>query len=212
MIVSSTDDGQFEVCTFHAGHVHPLVTLSRRQFLRSFRNFSFIHMDFICKYGRVNFGASKVYYLMKEQVRGYEYMGCDQQDFKNYKRDLKVMIKDSDAHMFVDILKKRKEVYLSFYYAHEHDEENGLKNVFWCDSLCKRSYALFGDLLSFDTKHKTNRYGVVFAPFTGINHHRQLTCFGARLIRDEKVEPFKWLFQCFIDAMRGNKPKAIIVG
>ena len=69
---------------------------------------------------------------------------------------------------------------------------------------------MFGDLLSFDTKHKTNRYGVVFAPFTGINHHRQLTCFGARLIRDEKVEPFKWLFQCFIDTMGGNKLKAIL--
>ena len=67
------------------------------------------------------------------------------------------MIKDSYAHMFVDILKKRKEVDPSFYYAQELDEENRLKNVFWCDSLCRRSYALFGDFLSFDTKHKTNR-------------------------------------------------------
>ena len=40
------------------------------------------------------------------------------------------MIKDSDAHMFVDILKKRKEVDPGFYYAHELDEENRLKNVF----------------------------------------------------------------------------------
>ena len=80
------------------------------------------------------------------------------------------MIKDSDAHMFVDILKKTKEVDPGFYYAHELDEENRLKNVFWSDSLCRRSYALFGDLLSIDTKHKTNRYDMVFAPFTGINH------------------------------------------
>ena len=57
-------------------------------------------------------------------------MGCDHQVFKNYKRDLKAMIKDSDVHMFVDILKKRKEVDPGFYYAHELDEENRLKNVF----------------------------------------------------------------------------------
>ena len=40
------------------------------------------------------------------------------------------MIKDSDAHKFVDILKKRKKVDLGFYYAYELDEENRLKNVF----------------------------------------------------------------------------------
>ena len=78
MVVSSMNDGQFEVCTFHAGHVHPLVTLSRRQFLQSSRNISSIHKDFICKYGRANVGASKVYRLLKEQVGGYEYVGCDQ--------------------------------------------------------------------------------------------------------------------------------------
>ncbi|KAJ8421689.1 LOW QUALITY PROTEIN: hypothetical protein Cgig2_009481 [Carnegiea gigantea] len=59
IVMSSMIDGQFEVCTFHAGHVHPLVTPSRRQFLRSSRNISSIHKDFICKYGRANVGASK---------------------------------------------------------------------------------------------------------------------------------------------------------
>lgn len=121
------------------------------------------------------------------------------------------MIKDSDAHMFADILKRRKEVDSSFCYAHELAEENRLKNVFWCDSLCRRSYVLFGKLLSFDTKHKTNRYSMVFALFMGINHNHQLTCFGAGFIQDEKVKSFKWLLQCFIDAMGGKKPKAVII-
>ena len=94
--------------TFHAGHVHPLITLSQRQFLSSSWNISSIHKDFICKCGRANVGASKVYHLMKEQVGDCEYVGRDLQDFKNYKRDLRAMIKDSDAHMFVLILKKRK--------------------------------------------------------------------------------------------------------
>ena len=77
MVGSSMNDCQFEVCTFHTGHVHPLVTPSRRQFLRSSRNISPIHKDFICKYGRANVRASKVYHLLNEQVRGYEYVGCD---------------------------------------------------------------------------------------------------------------------------------------
>lgn len=81
------------------------------------------------------------------------------------------MIKDSDAHMFVDILNKRKKVNPGCYYGHGLDKENRLKNVFKCDSLCWRSYALFRDLSSFDIKYKTNRYGMVFASFTSINHH-----------------------------------------
>jgi len=51
---------------------------------------------------------------------------------------------------------------------------------------------------------------MVFAPFTGLNHHRQLICFSAGLLRDEKVELFRWLFNNFLIAMGSNRPKTII--
>jgi len=38
---------------------------------------------------------------------------------------------------------------------------------------------------------------MVCAPFTVLNHLRQLICFGAGLLRDEKVESFQWLFCLF---------------
>ena len=48
--------------------------------------------------------------------------------------DLKAMIKDSDAHIFIEILKKRREVAPGYYYyAYELDEENRPNNVFLCD-------------------------------------------------------------------------------
>ena len=91
--------------------------------------------------------------------------------------------------MFIDILKNKKEVNLSFFCVdYQVNEENWLKDVFWLDSLIRRSHTLFGDILSFGTTHKTNKYSMVFAPFLQLNHHRKLIYFGAGLLRDEKVE------------------------
>ena len=63
-----------------------------------------------------------------------------------------------DEHMFMDVLKNRKEVDLGFFFDYHVDEENWLKNVFWYGPLNRRSYALFNDILSFDAAHKTNMY------------------------------------------------------
>jgi len=92
--------------------------------------------------------------------------------------------------MFIDVLKNKQEVDLGFFFYYQVDEDNQLKNVFWLDSLSKRSYATFGDIMSFDRTHKTNRDSMVFAPYTWLNHHRKLTCFSVGLLRDEKVESF----------------------
>lgn len=33
------------------------------------------------------------------------------------------------------------------------------------------SYREFGDVVTFDTTYKKNRYDLIFGVFTGINHH-----------------------------------------
>lgn len=45
---------------------------------------------------------------------------------------------------------------------------------------------------------------MVFAPFNGVNHHKQSVTFGAVLLSNERVEAFVWLFKKFLDAMNGN--------
>lgn len=69
--------------------------------------------------------------------------------------------------MFINVLKKKKEVNPGFFFDYHVDEENQLKNAFWSDYLSRRSYALVGDILSFDTTHETNKYSMVFALFIG---------------------------------------------
>jgi len=59
--------------------------------------------------------------------------------------------------------------------------------------------------------YKTSRYWMVFAPFSGLNHHRQLICFRAGLCRDEKVESFLLLFNNFMIIIESHRLETIIM-
>ena len=82
--------------------------------------------------------------------------------------------------------------------------------MFWTDDFARLNYALYGDVVSFDTTYDTNRYKMIFAPFTGLDNHRLCVTFGAAFLRDEKAESFMWLFDKFLDAIGGHMPVCLI--
>ncbi|KAF8364795.1 hypothetical protein HHK36_033228 [Tetracentron sinense] len=49
-----------------------------------------------------------------------------------------------------------------------------------------------------------------FAPFTGVNHHKQSVLFGCALLADETESTFIWLFNTWLEAMSGRQPGLII--
>ncbi|KAF5442587.1 hypothetical protein F2P56_035228 [Juglans regia] len=97
-----------------------------------------------------------------------------------------------------------------FVYVIDVDEELRLRNVFWADARSRAAYEYFGDVITFDTTYLTNRYGMPFAPFVGINHHGQSILLGAGLISSEDTSTFVWLFRAWLECMDGRAPKAII--
>ncbi|KZV20430.1 protein FAR-RED IMPAIRED RESPONSE 1-like, partial [Dorcoceras hygrometricum] len=70
--------------------------------------------------------------------------------------------------------------------------------------------SVFGDVVVFDTTYNTNKYGMIFAPFVGVNHHHQTIVFGCGFLSDEKTESFVWLFNNFIESMPNGAPNVII--
>lgn len=98
----------------------------------------------------------------------------------------------------------------SFYYALRLDQGNQLTNVFWTDGKSKVDFDYFGDVVCFDTSFKTSSYNRPFAPFIGVNHHKQAIIFGQAFLYDETVESFKWLFEAFKNAMSGKQPQVIL--
>ncbi|KAG6646712.1 hypothetical protein CIPAW_07G027200 [Carya illinoinensis] len=97
-----------------------------------------------------------------------------------------------------------------FFSVMDMDDDGRLRNVFWADARSRVAYKYFGDVVTFDTTYLTNRYGMPFAPFVGVNHHGQSILLGAGLISSEDTETFTWLFQTWLTCMDGKAPKAII--
>ena len=137
-------------------------------------------------------------------------MGCTKRDLQNYHRDRRSTFKDLDAQMFIDNLRKRKKINPGFFFEYVLDDKNCLTHVFWADAFCRKNYALFGEMVSFDSTYSTNQYNMIFCPFTGINHHMGSVFYGAALIVDEKIESYEWVFETFLKAMDGVAPRLIV--
>ncbi|XP_074305182.1 protein FAR1-RELATED SEQUENCE 5-like [Silene latifolia] len=65
-------------------------------------------------------------------------------------------------------------------------------------------------MTSFDTTFRKNKYRMIFGPFTGVDHHKRCAIFSVGLIINESKESFAWLFNKFLDAMRGRHQVCLI--
>ncbi|KAK1375631.1 hypothetical protein POM88_031824 [Heracleum sosnowskyi] len=170
---------------------------------------SCISRKFAFDVGNVNIGTSKSFFFMKELVGGYANVGATMRAFRNFRRDLKEYVGEPDAQMIIEKFNAKKESCESFYFAYELDKEEHLTKLFWADSVARRNYELYGDAVSFDATFDTNKYNMVFCPFTGIDKHEKCVTFGFALLSKEDIPHFKWAFDQFLKAM-GRNPVCII--
>ncbi|KAK9672200.1 hypothetical protein RND81_12G083900 [Saponaria officinalis] len=177
--------GKYVICEFREGHNHPFVLLENREFHKLSRNLTLYHKQTIINHSKINIGASKTYRICKEVANRYENVGASLLDFKNFKREVKLFIGDADA-------------------------EINLCRVFWTNAHGKAAYLAFGDGVSFDPTYGTNKYCMVFTPFTGIDNHKKSVTFSCALLSNEDEESFVWAFQKFMEAMRRKEPQLII--
>ncbi|XP_074297957.1 protein FAR1-RELATED SEQUENCE 5-like [Silene latifolia] len=85
-----------------------------------------------------------------------------------------------------------------------------LRRVIWADGEARRNYAMFGDAVSYDPTYSTNKYDMIFTPFTGVDLHKRSVTFCGALIANEDHESFDWVFNRCLIAMAGKEPEYII--
>lgn len=51
------------------------------------------------------------------------------------------------------------------------DSDGSLRTVFLAAGKSGVAYSMFDDVLVFDVTYKTNKFRMLFAPFTGVFHH-----------------------------------------
>ncbi|KAK9749690.1 hypothetical protein RND81_02G143900 [Saponaria officinalis] len=206
----SSVKGVLVVDRFHAGHNHELVEVKDRQFQKLARRLQKYHKELIVFNSRLKIGASKTYNMCKEHVNGFENIGASLNDFKNFSRDVKCYINKRDRQLFIDRFRNLAETRDDFYFDYEVDADNSLVRAVWADCTARRNYSVFGDAVSFNPTYSTNKYSMVFTPFTGVDNHKRSVTFCGALLNRENEESFMWLFRRFLDAMGGKEPHYII--
>ncbi|XP_019152424.1 PREDICTED: protein FAR1-RELATED SEQUENCE 5-like [Ipomoea nil] len=197
------------VFSFEERHTHVLCTPLSRQFMKVNRKLDFGHQAFMANCAKANVGTSQGVRLLSEFVGGYENVGATSVDFQNSKRDLRAYIEGCDAQYLLDKLSRKNEKCAAFYYKHDIDESDQLRRVFWADPVAHRNHTVFGDIVSFDATYSTNRYKMVFVPFTGMDNHKRCVTFGAALITKEDVASYVWVLETYKEAM-GDAPSCFV--
>ncbi|XP_074298128.1 protein FAR1-RELATED SEQUENCE 5-like [Silene latifolia] len=200
----------YVVTQFREWHNHRLCSLTNQEFQRKKRHLHLFHKKAIIDHSKVNLGPTSAYRYSKEHADGYENVGAQLIDFKNFGRDIKCFIGDKDAQLFIDNFENLRQTNPGFYFAYEVYSFKCLVRVFWCDAQARRNYSSFGDLVSFDPTYSTNKYSMIFTPFTGVDHHKRSVTFAAALLFHEDDDSFKWVFEKFLDAMGQREPQCII--
>ncbi|XP_074293227.1 protein FAR-RED IMPAIRED RESPONSE 1-like [Silene latifolia] len=102
------------------------------------------------------------------------------------------------------------ETKIGFYFDYDLDDDGSLRRAIWADGTAQDNYKNFGDAVLFDPTYSTNKYSMVFTPFTGVDHHKRSVTFCGALIAREDYESFNWVFSRFLQAMGGKEPEYII--
>ncbi|XP_043694297.1 protein FAR1-RELATED SEQUENCE 5-like [Telopea speciosissima] len=148
--------------------------------------------------------------LMGMQVGGSKNLGCTRKDLNNClrtkrQRDLAFGECESLLAYFENQTKNNP----SFTYSLQLDNGEQITNIFWTNPRMLIDYALFGDVVIFDTTFCINKEYIPFEIFARFNHHRGVTIFEVALLYDEMIPSFKWLFETFLETHGQKKPITI---
>lgn len=192
-------------------HNHALSTPTKVHLLRSHRSVSAAKRALVHQLSEANIPTCQQVRLLEIDAGGPSSIGFLEKDIRNHRRDLQSELLGHDAESLIQYFESEKEKNENFYSTYETNDSGVFVRCFWSDCESRRSYAQFGDVIVFDTTYNTNKYSMVFAPFVGVNHHRQTTVFGCGLLSDEKTDSFVWLFSKFLECMSGHDPPSVII-
>ncbi|XP_058068737.1 protein FAR1-RELATED SEQUENCE 5-like [Magnolia sinica] len=211
MMIKLQMNGKYSVTKFVAEHNHEVITPTKVHMLRSHRGMTDAQKDEADNADGSGIKPREAVEYFSRRSGGRENLGFQSIDYKNYlqKKRMKVMER-GDAGAVLQYFQKMQADNPSFFYAIQVDEDDQITNIFWTDAISIMDYSVFGDVVCFDTTYRINSYGRPFAPFIGVNHHKQTIIFGGALLYDETIESFKWLFETFLSAMSEKQPMTIL--
>lgn len=207
----SLRSGFYDVYEFEASHNHILAPGTMTHFLRSQRKVTEAQIANAEVAKSVGISNKAAIDLMAKQAGGIENLGCTREDIKNrlYSKRT-IQAKEGDTGGVLEYMEKKVSEDVNFFYSIQVDENDLITNIFWADSKMVSDYAMFGDVICFDTTYRKLDDGRPFGLIVGVNNHKKTVVFGAALLYDETAESFAWLFRTFLKVMSGKHPRTIL--
>ncbi|KAF5477392.1 hypothetical protein F2P56_004037 [Juglans regia] len=202
--------GKMQLTTVHNTHNHGL-SPQKSRFFRCNREVSETVKRVLDTNDIAGIRMNKSFGSLVVGAGGFENLPFLEKDCRNYiDKARHLRLGAGGAGALQDYFCRMQYKNPGFFALMDLDDDGRLKNVFWADPRSRAAYQDFGDVVTFDTTYLTNRYGMPFAPFVGVNHHGQSILLGAGLISSEDTETFIWLFRTWLQCMDGIAPPAII--
>ncbi|XP_057748072.1 protein FAR1-RELATED SEQUENCE 5-like [Arachis stenosperma] len=110
--------------------------------------------------------------------------GCKARIYVKFDKDIKV---NADVRGMMSYFMRMKDINPNFFYAVKLDEECKFKGAVWVNARCRASYEYYGDVVSVDSTYNTNRHGLPFVSFVGVNHYGKSTLLGCALSENEEI-------------------------
>ncbi|KAK9050139.1 hypothetical protein SSX86_030891 [Deinandra increscens subsp. villosa] len=202
------ETGSYTLRTFVEGHNHELVSQEFMEFSKKRRKTDFSTHQFVHQLSLNKIGPNVAHKVQSSLKGGEHNVRGTTTDYKNISRSIRMFIGDRDAQLVLDTFKARTENLRNFFFEY-HVVGHELKSFFWADDVSRCSYEAFGDVLAFDATYRTNKYRMIFVPFTGVDHHKKCVTFGAGMISDETIESYTWLLESFLKA-HVHQPRLVL--
>ncbi|XP_042965675.1 protein FAR-RED IMPAIRED RESPONSE 1-like isoform X2 [Carya illinoinensis] len=197
--------------TVENAHNHSIVSPKNRRLLRSHKCLDEYSQRILNMNDRADIRMNKNYYSSVVDAGGFENLDFQEKDCQNFiDRARSLRLGKGGGEVLNEYFQRMRDQNDGFVSFMDIDDEGRLRNVFWADARSRAAYEYFGDVVTFDTTYLTNRYGMPFAPFVGVNHHGQSILLGVGLLSSEDTHTFVWLFRMWLYCMNGRAPKAII--
>jgi len=209
-MVVRESNGIWKVARLDLDHNHPLTPEDRDLLFSGQKYMTEMERAMIRTLSHNNIPTRKMIAILSHLRGGVTALPYKKKDVSNYRTKINREVTGTDMSQVLSYFMERKNQDPTFFYKIDVDEDKRLKNLFWADGSAIKYYAEYGDFVSFDTTHMTNRYNLPFAPFVGVTGHAQTCVFGCAFLHDQTVGTFKWVFEAFVEAMNGKHPKTII--
>ncbi|XP_061355053.1 protein FAR1-RELATED SEQUENCE 5-like [Gastrolobium bilobum] len=205
-VTKDKNRGIWVIKSFDNNHNHIMASPKSVSYLRCHKKMNGVARKFVEKFNDEGMPTGKVAAMFSGNDLAFS-----NRDYWNHLRNLgRKNLDVGDALAVFNYCKQKQSQNPDFFYSIQCDADDRMINFFWVDARSRYAYQQFGDVITFDTTYRTNKYSMSFAPFTGLNHHLQSILFGCALLRDETEKSFIWLFETWLEAMNGKKPISII--